>query len=161
MLALCNHNSSYNMIRPLVFRPLRFTAKFSSAGQIYTFPLEMTPIVNGDTVTVFEVIKIYINGFPNNVTTIVSTKPWANGTPQNTTNILFLYDANSNTFPTSTRTYDFSDGRGNGLLIGCDILYFGFSCSMTIQTDLFCNVLTRQRDISMTEYIQLRESFSL
>lgn len=148
------------MIRPLVLRPLRFTAKFTLTGQIYDFPLEMTPIVNGDTVTVFEIIKIYINGFPNSVTTVVSTKPWANGTPQNTTNILFLYDANSNTFPISTRTYDFSDGRGNGMLFGCDILHFGFSSSTSIQTDLFCNVLTRQRDISMTEYIQLRESFN-
>ncbi len=147
------------MIRPLVLRPCNFVCRFTSAGQALYNTVPFTPIIQGEVVTIYEIIKIQISGLPLNCVMTFSSQPFLNGTPQNNKNILFLYDVSNSSNAILTHTYDFTDGRGNGLRYGGDALCISCSSSTAIVATFFCNIYTRQRDISMTEYIQLREVF--
>ncbi len=147
------------MIRPLVLHPCNFVCKITVAGQPVYNTVPLTPIIQGEVVTIYEIIKIQISALSINSGMTFSSLPFLNGTQQNNKNILFLYDVSNSTNASMTHTYDFTDGRGNGLRFGGDNLYV--SCfSNTVSTlPFFCNIFTKQRDISMTEFIQLREAF--
>ncbi len=147
------------MIRPLVLRPCNFVCKFTVAGQAVYNSVPFTPIIQGEVVTIYEIIKIQTSFMPQGYGMTFSSRPFLNGTAQNNKNILFLYDVSNTTNAQLTRTYDFTDGRGNGLRFGGDALYISCFSNMVTTATFFCNIFTRQRDISMTEYIQLREVF--
>lgn len=151
------------MIRPMILLPFRNTYKFT-ASQIFNNKIPLTPIVNGDTVTVYEIIKIQISS-NTGLITVFSTKPWSNaqvvGFTDNTKNIVLAYQhyTSGNQYAT-TQTYDLSDGRGNGTIYPLDTLYFSVSPASNATFEVGYNLFVRQRDISMQEYIQTRESFS-
>lgn len=119
----------------------------------------MEPIINDEVVTIHELIKIQISGLPINHGMYISSLPWLNGAAQNNKNILFCTAVALATNAVSTMTFDYTDQRGNGTLFAGSALCFACYNSTGGTVTFFCNVLTRQRDISMTEYIQIRDKF--
>ncbi len=148
------------MIRPLVLHPCNFNLLLV-ANQYRTKRFSFAPIINDDVVTVFELIKIYISDLTSNMEVAVSSLPWA-GAATNTQNILFCKAKSLVSNTGNSQSFDLTDGRGNGILYAGDELCF--TCnngSSGGATTFFCYVLTRQRDISMTEYIQIRSKFMI
>jgi hypothetical protein len=148
------------MIRPLILNPCNFVCKLTASQ--YTFnQLPLEPIVKDEVVTIHELIKIQISNLPTNHGMYISSLPWLNGAAQNNKNILFCTAVASATNALSTMTFDFTDQRGNGIMFAGTALCFACYNTTGGTVTFFCNVLTRQRDISMTEYIQICNKFKI
>jgi len=120
----------------------------------------LAPIILGEVVTIHELIKIQISELALNAGIVISSFPWINGTTQNNKNILFCKALSLASNATTTQTFDFTDGRGNGIRYAGDDLCFACYNTTGGTVTFNCNVLTRQRDISMTEFIQIRDTFT-